>query len=88
MRRILGESGFTSITIDAADVALPLASSGDLDTATRLVVQIGPVARALSSAEAEQRRTVEDAVKRALVGFDAPEGVRLPARLWVVTASA
>ena len=88
VRRILGESGFTSIAIDAADVALPLASSGDLDTATRLIVQIGPVARALTSADTEQRRKAEAAVTEALAPFDSAEGVRLPARIWVVSAAA
>ena len=88
VRRILDASGFRSISVEPADVALPLAGPGDVEAATRLVTQIGPVARALTSADAEQRRAVEDAVKQVLAGFDGSEGVHLPARLWVVTASA
>ncbi len=87
VRRILGDSGFTSITIEPADVMLPLAPPGDLDTATRFIVQIGPVARALASADAEQRRQAEAAVTKAIAPFDGAEGVRLPARIWVVSAS-
>ncbi len=86
LRAILGDAKFRDIAIDPVDVMLPLAGAGDLDTATGLISQVGPVARALATADAAQREAAVAAIRETLKDFDGPDGVSVPARIWVVTA--
>ncbi|HEX4766858.1 MAG TPA: methyltransferase domain-containing protein [Lichenihabitans sp.] len=88
LRAILGDAGFREIVIEPVDVMLPLAGAGELDVATRLISQVGPVARALATADTAQRETATAAIRETLEDYDGPSGVSVPARIWVVTAAA
>ena len=88
VRSILMQAGYGEVSIEPADIMLPLAGAGELDEATRFIVQIGPVARALSGVDADRRQAAEAAVKDALMPYDGADGIKMPARIWVVTARA
>lgn len=83
---ILARAGFASVAVEPAEVALPLAGAGAIDAARDFIVQIGPVAAAMATGDEAQRRAAGAAVRRALETYDAPDGVRFPARIWVVVA--
>ena len=87
VRTILEGAGFESVGIEGWKGELA-PGGGRLDTAVDLMFDIGPVARILkeSNAGPEVRPRVAEAIRQALVPFDGPDGVRMPAATWIVTA--
>ena len=86
--RILGLAGFSEIRVEAFDTALTLGRPGDVEEALRFILQVGPVSRALATGTDAQRAAAERAVAEALRAVDGPEGIRLGARCWFVSARA
>lgn len=86
--RILGLAGFSEVRIDAFDTPLTLGRPGEAEEAMRFVVQVGPVSRALATGTEAQRAAAERAVVAALEAADGPEGIRLGAQCWFVSARA
>jgi SAM-dependent methyltransferase len=87
VREILSRSGFTQIATTPHDEALAMGGRGDADEAVDLVMEIGPLGRALASVEsATERSKVRSVVREALAKHDGPGGVRLAAATWIVTA--
>ena len=86
LQGILARAGFDTVSIEPADVMLLLAGPGSLDTARDLIVQIGPVVSAMATGDDAQRRAAGVAVRAALETYDGPDGIRFPARIWVVVA--
>jgi SAM-dependent methyltransferase len=86
--RILGLAGFAEVRIDAFDTPLTLGRPGEAEEAMRFVVQVGPVSRALATGTEAQRAAAERAVVAALEAADGPEGIRLGAQCWFVSARA
>ena len=64
-----------------------LAGPGELDPATDFIVLIGPGSRALATASEAQRAAAKQAVRAALVPYDGPDGICMPARVWFVSAT-
>ena len=86
--RILGLAGFSDVRIAPFDTMLTLGRPGEVDEAMRFTVQVGPVSRALATGTEAQRAAAERAVAEALRAADGPEGIRLGARCWFVSARA
>ena len=86
VRTMLQDAGFSEVAIEPRDAMMRLAGPGELDAATDFIVQIGPVSRALGSASDAQRAAAKQAVRAALVAFDGPDGISMPARVWFVSA--
>lgn len=83
---ILAGAGFSHIGIVPRDLLLHVASSGAVGEAARFLTQIGPVSRLLAGAAREQREASESAIRAALAAFDGSDGIRMPARVWLVSA--
>ena len=64
-----------------------LAGAGEREAATEFIVRIGPVSRALATGTEAQRTSAKLAVRAALADYDGPQGIRMPARLWFVSAT-
>ncbi|MDB5489076.1 MAG: SAM-dependent methyltransferase, partial [Reyranella sp.] len=79
---ILERSGFEHIEIVARD---ELVGSGDLATMLAVLTKVGALGKILRENPA-LRAAVLPAVCAALAAHDGPEGVRLNAATWVVTA--
>ncbi|WP_237477802.1 class I SAM-dependent methyltransferase [Lichenibacterium dinghuense] len=86
VRRILGVAGFGEVAVEPFDATLTFAPSGAVEDALEFLVQVGPVARALATGTEEQRAAALDAVRARLREADGPEGVRLGAQCWFVSA--
>lgn len=86
--RILGLAGFAEVRVEPFDAVLTLGPPGGVAEATRLLAQVGPVSRALATGSEEQRDAASRAITEALRAVDGPEGVRLGARCWFVSAVA
>ncbi len=87
VRRILEGAGFEAVEIEGwkGDLA---PGGGGLDTAVDLFFDIGPVSRILREANAgpEVRPKIAESIRQAIKPFDGPDGVRMPAASWIVTA--
>jgi SAM-dependent methyltransferase len=84
VRGILQRAGFGEIEITAHNEQV---GSGDLDTMLEVCSRVGALGRILRE-NPELRTAALPAVRSALAAHDGPEGVRLNAATWVVTARA
>jgi SAM-dependent methyltransferase len=84
LRGILQGAGFEEIEITAHDEKV---GSGDLDTMLAVCSRVGALGRILRE-NPELRTATLPAVRSALAAHDGPDGVRLNAATWVVTARA
>jgi SAM-dependent methyltransferase len=82
VRDILRSGGFAEIEIAADD---QLVGSGDLDTMLAVCSRAGPLGKILRE-NPELRPAALAAVRSALAAHDGPDGVKLNAATWVVTA--
>jgi SAM-dependent methyltransferase len=84
VRSILKRAGFGEIEIAAHDEPV---GSGDLDTMLAVCSRVGALGKILRE-NPELRAAALPAVRSALAAHDGPDGVRLNAAIWVVTARA
>jgi SAM-dependent methyltransferase len=82
VRGILERAGFTEIGIVAHD---ELVGSGDLASMLAVCSRVGALGKILRE-NPELRAAAVPAVRSALAAHDGPEGVRLNAATWIVTA--
>lgn len=83
VRGILERAGFADIAIDPFDTHL--STGADLDAAIRMALRVGPLGMALRD-QPERTGDVVAAVRGALERHVTPEGVRMPAAVWIVRA--
>ena len=83
---ILRGAGFSGIAVDPLD--LPLLVGRRADEAATLMVDLGPVGRALFGAPTDVRRRAVDAIAAALEARIGARQVELPSAAWLVTARA
>lgn len=83
---ILNQSGFRDIQFDSLTPQLHLAD--DLEGAIRFQTRVGPLARVLGELEGEVRDKALDAARGALAAHLTPDGLKLKAAAWLVTARA
>lgn len=86
LRQILLEANFKDVSVDPFDTHMALGTSAH--EAASQAVKMGPVARVVREAGPERLPAILEAVEAALQPLAGPEGVKLPARAWVVTARA
>ena len=86
IREILDGAGFRDIAITPNDMEMVIGGRSDLESAVELVVQIGPLGRALSTLPEATRTRAREAVREAFSAHHTPNGVRLPSATWIVTA--
>jgi len=79
---ILANAGFRDTTVEPYDA---LIGGATVDEAVALAFRVGPLAAALRVAP-ELASRVEGAVRAALQRYETPEGVMMPAAVWIVQA--
>jgi SAM-dependent methyltransferase len=86
VRRILDSAGFADIDCAPWDTMMTLGGVVDLDQAVALMLQVGPLARAMRESGDAARTAVAAAGREALQAHHTPEGVRLGGGAWMVSA--
>ena len=84
--RILGDAGFHDASVAAHGSTMWLGET--LDAAVDEVLAIGPLARAAGELPEATRAQIRERVRAALEPFVAPDGVALPAAVWLAGARA
>jgi SAM-dependent methyltransferase len=82
VRGILAAAGFEAVKIAPHDEAV---GSGNLETAVALSLRIGMLGRFLND-NPSLREVAAQPVQAALAAHDGPEGIKLDAAIWIVTA--
>ncbi|HLG84223.1 MAG TPA: methyltransferase domain-containing protein [Bradyrhizobium sp.] len=88
VHRILGEAGYTAITMQPHDLSLDVAIGRGLDAAVQGALEIGPASRALQDQPEQVREAARASIREALAQFAQGDSVMLPAATWIVTARA
>lgn len=86
VRGILDAAGYADIECAPWDAMMTLGGAAGLDQAVELLLEAGPLARALRESDGSARPAVAAAVREALLPHHTPEGVRLAGAVWLVTA--
>jgi SAM-dependent methyltransferase len=83
VRAILSEAGFADVRVDPVDGTIGRSS---LDDAVFMTLNMGPVAAVLRDTGGDKREIVAEAVRGALAPHMRPEGLHLPAAVWIAQA--
>ncbi|WP_433265841.1 class I SAM-dependent methyltransferase [Micromonospora vinacea] len=87
LARVLTSAGFTAVTISECDVALE--APDDADAVAEWLIEVGPAGAAYRISPPDRQASARAGAVRLLDRFRGPGGGhRLPAGLWVVTATA
>jgi SAM-dependent methyltransferase len=84
--RILKSAGFSTPRFEPLEIQMNLAPNGTLDDAVGQATNMGPARRALEGHPDSVREAAVEAVRRALTPWVSPNGVKLPASIWLVAA--
>ena len=82
VRGILGDAGFRDIAINPFDARI---GGSDLDQTVQLTFRVGPLGAALRE-NPDLTPKVTEAVRKAVEPYITPEGARMPAAVWIVSA--
>ncbi|MGH7022831.1 MAG: class I SAM-dependent methyltransferase [Caulobacteraceae bacterium] len=82
VRAILGDAGFSDIAVEPYDTKV---GGADLEGALALALRVGPLGAAIRENPSLVDR-VAPVVRGRLADYLTPEGVMLPAAVWIVTA--
>lgn len=85
---ILRAAGYTEVDLTGHEMDLSVGGGLPLRAAVEFTLDHGPLRRVLASASSRVRAAAADRVTVALVPYDGPSGVRMPAAVWVITARA
>ncbi len=88
VRGILEAAGLRDVTFEPIESEVVVGGRGDLDRAVDFVTQMGPAGRAMREADEASRAKAIAAVREALEPYATPDGVRMAASCWLVTATA
>jgi SAM-dependent methyltransferase len=79
---ILDGAGFSGATVDAFDARI---GGSDLDRTVQMAFQVGPLSRALKD-NPQAAAPAAEAVRAAIARYETPDGVLMPAAVWIVRA--
>lgn len=82
VRAILSDVGFAAVAIDPFDARV---GGGDLEATLKLALNVGPLSRALRE-HPQNADKVAGAVRSVLSHYVTPNGVLMPAAVWIVKA--
>ncbi len=85
---ILDAAGFTGTTLTPIDLAIAPLAGGTLAETAQQLIEIGPASRAVAGQPPETVAAVMQDIEKALAAYQGPDGIRLPAAIWIVEAAA
>ena len=83
---MLGAAGFAEAACEAFDAPFVLMPGATLDAVAGFLMEVGPVARPLAEADAKSRARFVAKLRAAIEPHFGPDGFRLAAASWIVTA--
>jgi len=88
VRAILGDAGWTEVSLEPVEMPLDLGGGATLDEVVEYSFQIGPAARAMTEAPEALKPALGAALREAFAPFATPRGVFMDGAAFVVTARA
>lgn len=87
VRSVLTDAGFTDVALEEVKDQLVIGGAGGIDEAVDFIAHSGVARRTFGEAPAEARTAALAAMHTALAPYATPDGVRLGAGVWLVTAT-
>lgn len=84
VKRVLTSGGFTDVEVTPFDHEMTIGDT--VEQAIQTAMEVGPVGTAANDADAATREALNAAMARKLETFATPDGIRLGAAIWCVTA--
>jgi hypothetical protein len=81
-------AGFANAVCQGIEQTLLVGGGSEIDRTVEFLLQLGPLGALLRGAGEATRSAVAAAVHDAVAGYVTPEGVRMDAAAWLVTAVA
>lgn len=88
VREILEAAGFTGTSLTPVDLKIAPLAGGTLAQTAGQLLEIGPASRAVAGHPPETIAAVTRDIEKALAPYQGPDGIRLPAAIWLVEATA
>lgn len=88
VRRVLEGAGFSDIVLKRHDSPMRLAGPGETAQAANFATKIGPVSRAMTTAEPAAVVAAKAAIRDDLAEREGPDGIVLAGGIWLVSARA
>ncbi len=88
VRGILSEAGFSSIAMEAVDLAVDIAAGRGLDAAIDGVLSVGPVSRVLAGQPPDLVTVAANSIRAVLEPHRKGNTVPLGAAIWIASAEA
>jgi SAM-dependent methyltransferase len=88
VRAILGDAGWTDVSLEPVEMPLDLGGGATLDEAVEYSFQIGPAARAMTDAPEALKPALQAALRQAFAPFATPRGVFMDGAAFIVRARA
>jgi len=88
VRAILGDAGWTDVSIEPVEMPLHLGGAATLDEVVEYSLQIGPAARAMTDAPETLKPALVAALREAFAPFASARGVFIDGAAFVVVARA
>jgi len=88
VRAILGDAGWTDVSIEPVEMPLHLGGAATLDEVVEYSLQIGPAARATTDAPETLKPALAAALREAFAPFASARGVYMDGAAFVVVARA
>jgi hypothetical protein len=85
---LLQDAGYRNVSLTPLDLVVRFAAPGKPTEAAELAMMVGHVSRALAGAEPERRNAVRSALIPFFQQHDGPNGIALPAALWMAEGRA
>jgi len=86
VQRILQGAGFRDVSLTPHDPRLRMAEPGAAVQAAELALHLGPVSRAIATMDAPPTEALRSTLEAFFQQHDGPQGIVLPAALWIVQA--
>jgi SAM-dependent methyltransferase len=88
LHQVLGAAGFRDVVATPHEVPMLVGGAQSLDEAVNFALEIGPSARLVAAADPALRKAFSDALASTFAPYLTPNGVSMPANVFVVTARA
>jgi SAM-dependent methyltransferase len=84
--RILGEAGFTEVSLSPVEVTLDVSTGDGVEGALALALVLGPSSRLLEKQSDVVRSTAADLIRDALAPYVKGDAIPMDGSMWIVTA--
>ena len=86
VKGVLEAAGYAEVSVEGCETEIDVMGERTPEQAVEFLMQMGPAARMLAEASQDTRAVAAEAIHEALAPYIRPDGIRLGAATWIVSA--